>query len=102
MVVERPATGRAVTAPPLLTVEIISPSDHQRLADGRTRREGKLADYAANGLDDYLEVDLTVSPVTVVRYERHGDRLVEVDRATGTTPLRSPRPFVYSVVPADL
>ena len=65
MVVGRPATGRSVMVAPLLAVEIISPADHQRLADGRTRREGKLDDYAANGHEDFLEVDLTVSPVAV-------------------------------------
>ena len=88
---------------PLLAVEITSPSDHhERLADGRTRREGKLDDYASNGLADFLEVDLTASPVTVIRYERRDGRLVEIDRASGARELAASRPFGYSIVPADL
>jgi Uma2 family endonuclease len=94
------ATG--LVEPPLLAVEISSPSDRQRLANGMTRREGKLADYAERGLADYLELDVLTEEPTAVRYELHHGELVEVDRAAGSTLLHADRPFVYEFRPIDL
>ena len=103
MVVPRSAKGPAILRPPLLAVEVLSPSDvSHRLANGMTRREGKLADYAANGLEDYLEIDLTAATPVVVRYELRNDTLVEVGRAKGTAILRAARPFAYEIRPAEL
>ena len=103
MVVPRSARGPAVTAPPLLAVEVLSPSDFtHRLTNGMTRREGKLADYALNGLADYLEVDLTADPPVAIRYELKDGVLVEAARATGTAVLKTTRPFPYRFRPIDL
>jgi Uma2 family endonuclease len=103
MVVPRTARGPAIVQPPLLAVEVLSPSDlTHRLASGMTRRAGKLADYALNGLEDYLEIDLTTSTPVAIRYELRRRTLVEVDRATGPAVLRAERPFPYEVRPLDL
>lgn len=87
---------------PLLAVEVLSPSDRRRIDDGRTRREAKMDDYAAAGLNDYLEVDPTTDDVTVVRYESHDGRLVEADRSVGQELLVSQRPFLYRITPVSL
>lgn len=103
MVVPRSASGPAVTAAPLLAVEVLSPSDlTHRLASGMNRREGKLVDYAVNGLIDYLEVDLTADTPVAIRYELRDGVLVEVARAVGTAILKSNRPFPYRFRPTDL
>ena len=102
MVIPRDLEGLRLTQPPLLAVEILSPSDFQRLASGMTRREGKLRDYGAYGLRDYLEVDVTEKITVAVRYELEGSRLVEVDRAVDEEVLRAARPFPYSFAPRDL
>jgi len=103
MVVPRSVKGPAILLAPLLAVEVLSPSDlSHRLANGMTRREGKLADYAANRLEDYLEIDLTAATPVAVRYELRSDTLVEVDRADGTAALRAVRPFAYEFRPAEL
>lgn len=101
MVIPRSARGASVDRPPLLAVEILSPSDRQLLASGVTRRDGKLADYVANGLEDYLEIELTPVPVAT-RYERRGGVLVPVDSTRGTSVLRAARPFTYEVAPSAL
>lgn len=102
VVISTDVAGPRLTDPPLLAVEVRSRSDRERLADGRTRREGKLADYAANGVEDYLEIDLTAQTPTALRYELRGGELVEVQRAEGSEPLAATRPFSYTIVPADL
>ena len=102
MVVPRSARGSSVDHPPLLAVEILSPSDDQRLAGGLTRREGKLADYAANGLADYLEIDLMAPGPVATRYELRDGVLVPIGIASGTTLLQASRPFVYEFAPNAL
>jgi Uma2 family endonuclease len=103
MVVPRNARGPAILRPPILAVEVLSLSDlTHRLASGLTRREGKLADYALNGLKDYLEIDLTSDVPVAIRYELRRRTLVEVDRAAGTAVLHADRPFAYEVRPQDL
>jgi Uma2 family endonuclease len=103
MVVPRDASGPAILHPPLLAVEVLSLSDFsRRLASGMTRREGKLVDYALNGLKDYLEIDLTTDVPVAIRYELRRRALVEVDRAAGAAVLRVDRPFFYEVRPQDL
>jgi Uma2 family endonuclease len=102
MVVGKDQSGPLVR-PPLLAVEILSPADHHRLLrTDMTRIEGKRADYAANGLKDYLEVDLTTPAPTAASFELREGALVEAARASGTQVLRAKRPFPYQVIPADL
>lgn len=102
MVVPRSARGLSIDRPPLLAVEILSPSDSQRLANGMTRREGKLADYAVNGLADYLEIDLVTPGPVATRYELRDGVLVPTGIAGGTTLLLATRPFVYEFAPSAL
>lgn len=102
MVVPRSARGLSIDRPPLLAVEILSASDNQRLAGGQTRREGKLADYAANGLADYLEIDLMTPGPVATRFELGDGVLVPTGIAGGTTVLQATRPFVYEFCPSAL
>ena len=102
MVVPRSARGASIDRAPLLAVEILSPSDNQRLANGMTRREGKLADYAVNGLADYLEIDLVAPGSVATRYELCDDALVPTGIASGTTLLQANRPFAYEFAPSAL
>lgn len=103
MVVPRTARGPAILQVPLLAVEVLSLSDlTHRLTSGMTRREGKLADYALNGLKDYLEIDLTADLPVAIRYELRRRTLVDVGRAVGSAVLRAERPFPYEVCPQDL
>jgi Uma2 family endonuclease len=102
MIVARDQSGPLV-APPLLAVEILSPADHHHLLrTGMTRIEGKRADYAANGLEDYLEVDLTTPTATAARFELRQGALVEAARASGAQVLQASRPFPYDLTPVDL
>ena len=102
MVVPRSTRGPSISAPPLFAVEILSTSDRHHLAAGMTRREGKLLDYAANGLEDLVEVDLTVPIPLAARYERRDGELVMVDSVVGSAVLRAVRPFAYEFSPAAL
>ena len=102
VVIPRTERGSSLERAPLLAVEILSPSDHQLLAGGMTRRQGKVSDYAANGLEDYLEIDLTTPAPVATRYELRQGVLVPVDRAQGTTVLKAARPFVYEFAPSAL
>jgi Uma2 family endonuclease len=102
MVVERHIEGGHIDHAPLIAVEILSPSDFDHLANGMTRRQGKVADYGEHGLADFLEIDVTVSPPAAIRYELDGERLVEIDRVAGTETLDVVRPFVYSFSPQAL
>lgn len=102
MVVPRSARGASIDKPPLLAVEILSPSDNQRLASGMTRREGKLADYAVNGLADYLEIDLLAPGPVATRYELRDGVLVPTGIASATTLLQATRPFVCQFAPSAL
>ena len=102
MVIQRSLEGTFIDHAPLLAVEVLSPSDSNLLGNGMTRREGKLADYGEHGLADFLEVDVTVSPVVAVRYELDGQRLLEVDRVVGTDLLQAVRPFDYEFCPQGL
>lgn len=107
-----PVAGDIVDKPPLLAVEILSPSDFDRLAKDPERRqhiEAKRAVYAANGLEHYLEVDLRHA-FEAIRYElvdgdRHQGRrpaLVEVDRVIHDEVLTASVPFAYEIMPSAL
>lgn len=61
--------GRLV-APPLLVVEVLSPSDRRPLVDNPLLRiDGKIEDYARNGLRHYLEVDLDTGSAKLLRFD---------------------------------
>lgn len=104
-----------LTEPPVLAVEILSNSDRQRHPSGLTRIEVKREDYAAAGLQHYLEVDQTSVGVTIIeRFElgsvrrriRGGDapvgRLLGVDTAAGDEWLEASEPFPYRIQPSAL
>jgi Uma2 family endonuclease len=92
-----------LTHAPALAVEILSPSDANRLERSPVSRiEGKRLDYADRGLRDYLEVDLSGQEPILIRYELQDGDLMEVDRAVGENVLVADRPFAYSLRPSDL
>jgi Uma2 family endonuclease len=102
LVVVDPTIER-ITDPPVLAIEILSRSDSARLVGSpMTRIEGKLEDYADNGLEHFLEVDLLADPVAVRRYGRAHGRLVPVDRSEGDEVLVADVPFPYEIAPATL
>jgi Uma2 family endonuclease len=93
---------RVLKRPPLLAVEVLSPSDADLLPDGMSRIEGKRLDYAANGLEHYLEVAWAAKVCTARRYERHDGELVVVAVAEGDEPLIADVPHRYEIVPSRL
>jgi Uma2 family endonuclease len=87
-------TERNLVRPPVLAVEVLSPST--RSVDLVRKR----AAYEKAGLAHYWVVDPTLPAVTVL--ERVGGRLVEVAAAKGDEALALERPFPVTVVPAQL
>lgn len=89
-----------LTAPPLLTVEVLSGGSFER--DVVTKRR----QYAAFGCRHYWVVDPAdgdPAAVTVVVYRAdEGGRSVEVARAVGAAPLAVDDPFPVRLTPADL
>jgi Uma2 family endonuclease len=86
----------------LLAVEVLSPSDGSRLSDGLTRIEGKRADYAANGLTDYLEIEPYGDGYLARRCELVEGLLVVADAVGVGGVLVATRPFPYELHLADL
>lgn len=87
-------TERAVEGPPLLVVEVLSPSGrHRDLTDKRRI-------YAEGGADWYWLVDPAVPSLTVLR--RSGPSYEEHARVEGSTPYVTDEPFPIRVVPSDL
>lgn len=97
------ASGGKITETPLLVAEVLSPSDFDPLPNSRVSKiEGKRADYAANGLLDYLELDLLPGrQVLVRRYEYQDGSLVVVDESSSTA-IEATRPFGYRLDPSRL
>lgn len=92
-----------VVDPPLLAVEILSPSDLASFSDGRTRIGAKRSDYAANGLKHYLEVDLlTPRAKSVTRFEMVDGVVIRMEEAIGDEVLVAKLPFPYEICPNDL
>lgn len=102
MVVRRDSGRRQLTKPPLLAVEVLSPSDRRKLVQGISRIEGKRLDYAANGLGHYLEVERVAGVCTVRRYELHDGRLEVAEVTEGDKPLVATVPYDYEVLPSRL
>lgn len=87
-------TERNLPRPPVLAVEVLSPST--RSVDLVRKR----AAYERAGLAHYWIVDPMLPALTVL--ERVGGRLVEVAAAKGDEALAVERPFPVTVVPALL
>jgi Uma2 family endonuclease len=102
LVVRRRERGRHQDEPPVLAIEVVSPSDGYRLSDGLTRIEGKRADYAAHGLNDYVELEPHGGGYTARRYELVGATLVVADVVGVGDTLVAGRPFPYEVSLAGL
>lgn len=88
--------GAKLTAPPLLAVEVRSPST--ALID-LTRKK---AAYAAFGVASYWIVVPDLGEPGVSVFELHDGRYEQAGQATGDEPLRTARPFPAEVVPARL
>ncbi len=89
-------TGRDLPAPPVLAVEILSPST--RRIDLTLKRSR----YEAAGVGSYWVVDPDEPGLVAWELELEGSRYVEVGRVSGDEPFRAERPFEVALVPADL
>jgi hypothetical protein len=98
----RPVRAPTGARPPLLAVEVLSPSDHKTLAQGISRIEGKRRDHAANGLRHHLEVERVAGECTIRRYELHDGRLEVTEVVEGDKPLVATVPYDYEVRPSRL
>lgn len=87
-------TDANLQGPPVLIVEVLSPST--RAIDLGAKR---LA-FAAAGVDAYWAVDPMVPAVTV--FEHDGHELIEVATVSGDDAYAATRPYAVRVVPADL
>ena len=91
-------------APRLVTVEVLSPSDHQRLVAGEpeTRIEGKRRAYAYGGAQVHVEIEEGPQQLVARWYAREGGRFVEAGRAQGSEGLEVGGPYPFTVVPGEL
>jgi Uma2 family endonuclease len=87
-------TERAIVAPPLLAVEVLSPSNRHRDLSEKRRI------YAEGGAAWYWIVDPTVPSLTVLRLA--GDGYEEAASVAGTDAYVTGDPFAVRVVPAEL
>lgn len=95
VVADDEASQPRLTRPPLLVVEVISPSS--RSLDLGAKR---LA-YAQAGVPQYWVVD-PEPPIELVVLEPQGPTYVEMSRARGAVPLAAQQPFPVTVVPENL
>lgn len=90
----------ALAQPPLLAVEIISPSN------SGTEWEHKLETYACEGLENLVlvEINHNETTCTVNWYRAEGEplRWTLVARKAGKDPLAVKKPFPFRVIPNDL
>jgi Uma2 family endonuclease len=89
-------TGRRVIRPPLLVVEIQSPST--ALFDLNTKK----AVYERFSIGCYWVVIPDVDQPELIAFELRGGRYEQVAHVTGGRPFRAERPFPVEVVPARL
>ncbi len=94
----RDVTDRNLPAPPVLTVEVLSPST--RLVDLNL----KLARFQAAGTASYWTVDPGDSPLqaSISAWDLHGETYGDPRAAYGEQHLLLERPFPLDVVPARL
>jgi Uma2 family endonuclease len=90
----REVAGPHLTDPPVLAVEVLSPTSRER--DLITKR----AQYATAGLDWFWLVDLDRPQILVLR--RKGELFSAHARAEGRDVLSVVEPFAVEVRPADL
>jgi Uma2 family endonuclease len=89
-------TARRITQPPLLAVEIQSPST--ALFDLNTKK----AVYERFSIESYWVVVPDVDQPELIAFELRGGRYQQVAHVTGSKPFRAERPFPVEVVPARL
>ena len=96
LAVVRIEQARAIrlTEPPLLAVEVLSPSSLERDLVAKRR------DYARAGCRHYWIVNLSVPEVVVLT--RQGDEFVETVRAVGPRAVALTEPFAVTLRAADL
>lgn len=87
-------TPRAIERPPLLVVEILSPTGRDRDLSEKRRI------YAEGGAPWYWLVDLAVPSLTVLRLA--GSAYEEEARVEGATAYVTEEPFPVRIVPAEL
>jgi Uma2 family endonuclease len=88
--------GRRVTRPPLLAVEIQSPST--ALFDLNTKK----AVYERFGVESYWIVVPEADRPELIAFDLRSGSFEQVARVTGEKPFRAQRPFPVEVVPARL
>jgi Uma2 family endonuclease len=88
------AVGDRLTTPPLLAVELLSPTSIER--DTIAKR----SDYARAGLDHYWVVDPALPQIAVFR--RTGEQLELVTHAAGNAELSITEPLAIRLRPTDL
>jgi Uma2 family endonuclease len=88
--------GAKITAPPLLVVEIRSPST--ALIDLNRKK----AAYQEFGVQSYWIVDPDPAQVSIIAFELHEGRYTPAADAAGREVLRAEQPFAVEVVPALL
>ncbi len=86
--------ARAIERPPLLVVEVLSPSGRGRDLSGKCRI------YAEGGAAWYWVVDPDEPSLTVLRLV--GDAYEEEARVTGSEAYETEQPFPVRVAPAEL
>ena len=88
----------AITAPPVIAVEVRSPSNTQEQI--RLKRQA----YLAHGLGHYADVDIEMGPdaVTLRWYRAGAGSWQVVAQAQGTEYLEVDEPFAFGVTPNDL
>jgi Uma2 family endonuclease len=101
VMVVRPA-GNGFATPPLLAVEVLSPSDDQTLLGGLTRFEGKAADYHQNGLRYLLVVQPDPQVVFLLVADDDENDWTEMARAVGDEVFETDVPFPFSLQPKGL
>lgn len=94
VVVRRGLTTSALTEPPLLAIEILSPSSFER--DTVTKRR----EYAQAGLPHYWIIDPDTPQVAIYRLQSAA--LDMASHATGETPIQVAEPFTMTFKPSDL
>lgn len=87
-------TARDLPVPPLLVVEVLSPST--RRIDLTLKRSR----YESAGVESYWVID--PDEPTLVAWELQGRGYVEVGRVSHDEPFRAQRPFEVTLVPVDL
>jgi Uma2 family endonuclease len=90
------ADGKFLAAPPVLAVEVLSPSTR------RIDRLSKLSAYEDAGIASYWLVDPDPETPALHALDLVDGRYIEVGCPSGKHPWQAQRPFPVTVVPADL